>query len=258
MDRARLTPELLTSLPVDLRAVEVLRALTSEEPRSLFFNRSNVRLELEQYQWGDGHPSAARAYEEALDWLHTRGLLAREPSQSNPDYLFVTARGWELAEGESGVERIMAAERLGIDLHPLLADRIRSQYLLGEYEAAAFLAMREVEIRVRDLADASAADLGVGLMKSAFGDKGPLKDPDLEPGEQQATMALFWGAIGVFKNPSSHRQVDFADPTLASEVILFADLLLRMLDETAAEKAVRDEGKAPGKRSSADIRSSSV
>lgn len=46
-------------------------------------------------------------------------------------------------------------------------------------------------------------------------------------------MALFWGAIGVFKNPSSHRQVDFADPTLASEVILLADLLLRMLDQVA-------------------------
>lgn len=98
--------------------------------------------------------------------------------------------------------------------------------------------MRQVEIRVRDLAGASAGDLGVALMKDAFGKDGPLTDLDLEPGEQQATMALFWGAIGVFKNPSSHRQVDFADPTLASEVILLADLLLRMLDQTTTNRRV--------------------
>lgn len=46
-------------------------------------------------------------------------------------------------------------------------------------------------------------------------------------------MALFWGAIGVFKNPSSHRQVELDDPTLASEVVLLADLLLRLLDAIA-------------------------
>ena len=43
-------------------------------------------------------------------------------------------------------------------------------------------------------------------------------------------MELFAGAIGTFKNPPSHRQVDFADPTEASEVVLLADLLMRLLD----------------------------
>jgi hypothetical protein len=33
--------------------------------------------------------------------------------------------------------------------------------------------------------------------------------------------------------PTSHRQVDYTDPTIALEVVLFADLLLRMLDERA-------------------------
>jgi Protein of unknown function (Hypoth_ymh) len=58
----------------------------------------------------------------------------------------------------------------------------------------------------------------------------PGGDSAIHEGEQVATMALFWGAIGVFKNPSSHRQVTYDDVTMASEIVLLADLLLRMLE----------------------------
>jgi uncharacterized protein (TIGR02391 family) len=68
------------------------------------------------------------------------------------------------------------------------------------------------------------------MAKEAFRVGGVLADRQMQAAEQQGTMALFWGALAVFKNPSSHRQVDFDDPTLASEVILLADLLMRILD----------------------------
>lgn len=71
-------------------------------------------------------------------------------------------------------------------------------------------------------------------MKQAFSkDNGPLRDPDLVAGEREARMALFWGAIGVFKNPTSHRPVNYDDPTVAAEAVLLADLLLRLLDDVA-------------------------
>jgi hypothetical protein len=44
-------------------------------------------------------------------------------------------------------------------------------------------------------------------------------------------MELFKGAIGLFKNPSSHRRVDFTNATEAVEVVLLADLLLRLLQK---------------------------
>ena len=50
-------------------------------------------------------------------------------------------------------------------------------------------------------------------------------------------MALFRGAIGTFKNPSSHRIVNYDDPVLAAEVVLLADLLMRLLDRVEARTA---------------------
>ena len=61
-----------------------------------------------------------------------------------------------------------------------------------------------------------------------------LHDADIETGESEGMMALFRGAISVFKNPASHREVTFEDPTLAAEVVLFADLLIRLLGARAA------------------------
>jgi uncharacterized protein (TIGR02391 family) len=94
--------------------------------------------------------------------------------------------------------------------------------------------MKQVEIRVRDLAGAEEGDIDVALMRKAFDpEKGLLRDEQQEAGERAATAHFFAGAIGVFKNPSSHCEVQYEDPTYASEVVLFADLVLRMLDRVA-------------------------
>jgi hypothetical protein len=79
-------------------------------------------------------------------------------------------------------------------------------------------------------------------MRSAFTPDetrlGPLADQSLDPGERVATMELFAGAIGLFKNQVSHRQVDYGDATVASEIVLLADLLLRVPDN--AERRLHD------------------
>lgn len=133
-----LTTELLTALPVDRRAVELLRAITADEPRNFFGNRDSVRLGLEQNAWRSRQPAAARAYEEAFDWLQRHGLVSREPSQNGPDWFFVTDAGWEVAAGDDGVAKLAATERLSVDLHPRIAARVRSQYLLSRTDTQSY------------------------------------------------------------------------------------------------------------------------
>jgi uncharacterized protein (TIGR02391 family) len=154
-------------------------------------------------------------------------LVARKPGDSGGWHI-LTRRGQELATAHDPIQKLKAHDLLDTDLSAEL-DKVRVQFALGEYELAAFAAMREVEIKIRLVGSFGDSDIGVTLAKKAFGKGGPLCEPGLDPGEQEATMALYWGAIGVFKNPSSHRQIDYSDPTQAAEVVLLADLLLKML-----------------------------
>lgn len=184
---------------------------------------------------GDREISDALA--EGWGWLMTHGLVVRDASQTSADAYRVSRLGREALE--FGVAKLAAAERLGMNLHPRLADRIEQQYLLGEFELAVFAAMKEVEVRVRELCAAPAGLVGTKLMQHAFSvDRpGELTDVSAERSEQLAAMYLFSGAMGFYKNPASHRPVDYDDPVMASEVILFADLLLRTLDQIAARLA---------------------
>lgn len=213
------------ALPLDRLALSVLRHMKATDE----WNTHNFRNALHVAGRSD---QAQRAGIEALNWLLSRGLIAiGKPGQSSGDAMIITRAGHRaLAEG---IGRVHAEERLTVDLHPLLANTA-SLFLLGDYETASFSAMKAVEIRVRELANADASLIGTALMQEAFKKGGVLADPNLEGGEQVSIMNLFAGAIGTFKNPPSHRQVNYDNATEASEVVMFADLLLRLLDRTEA------------------------
>jgi uncharacterized protein (TIGR02391 family) len=116
-------------------------------------------------------------------------------------------------------------------LHPRLADKVWSAFMRREFDVATFQAMKAVEVSVREASGLTASLLGTALMRKAFDPtSGPLTDMAAEMGEREARSALFAGAIGSYKNPHSHRDVDLSDPKEAVEIIMLANHLLRIVD----------------------------
>jgi uncharacterized protein (TIGR02391 family) len=225
-----LTEDQVLELPVDQLGLEILRDVIANPDTG-----DNARNWVRSAVYG---AQAKRALSEAWSWLHANGLIATDVEDHNLHQVFATRLGERAAE--EGLAVVRAHQRLAMDLHPRLEARVRPQYLMGEWELASLAALREVEIRVRALAGESSSSIGVNLMRAAFRlEGGPLWEPSLDRGEAVGRMELFAGAIGLLKNPTSHREVSFDDPTEAAEIILVADLLMRILDRVETKVEAR-------------------
>jgi uncharacterized protein (TIGR02391 family) len=101
----------------------------------------------------------------------------------------------------------------------------------SEFDVAVFQAMKAVEVATREAAGLPNDLIGVKLMRKAFDPKdGPLADMEAGESEKEARSALFAGAIGSYKNPHSHHDVELTDPTEAAEIVMLANHLLRIVD----------------------------
>lgn len=191
--------------------------------------------QLREYAGGD-YEAIARVVMEAWRWLEREILIAPDPRQGG-EWIFVTRRGRKFRES-GDIGQFKAASLLPPEtLDSKLASKVRPAFLIGDYETAVFNAFREVEIRIRTLGGYSRKDLGVKLMRKAFKpEEGRLIDAEQEVGEQQGIADLFAGAIGSFKNPSSHREVDFQDPVEIVELIGLADLLIKIAERRKPEE----------------------
>lgn len=215
-------------LPVDRLALLVL----ADAVRVNTWNWRNWALGFANERPSPGLKAAQDAVAEAWGWLAAKVLISTKGGSYDFHDFHVTRAGLEALD--RGLAYVRASIRLDVDLVEALEQKVRPQFLLGDFELAAFAAMREVEISVREQAGLGTDLLGVALMQNAFRDGGPLHAPDIHAAESVAQMNLFAGAMGLFKNPPSHRRVDYQDPVEASEVILLADLLLRILRRQAA------------------------
>jgi len=161
-------------------------------------------------------------------WLEKELFIAPQQGHTS-DYAFITPRGRKVLESQDFDAYKKGSLLPSDNLDPILVRKVKPSFIRGDYDPAILQAFKEVEIRVREKAGFSAKEIGVKLMKKAFGPPdGPLVDTTMHSGEQVARMELFAGAIGLYKNPSSHRDVEVS-PNEAADIIHFANQLLRIV-----------------------------
>lgn len=179
---------------------------------------------------------------EAWVWLLREGFLAPVPDEHSYDWVFITRRGRKIKNLEDFNQFTHISLLPKGVLDPILADKVWSSFIRGEFELAIFAAFKEVEVRIRKAANLTSKDIGVDLARKAFHpDTGALTDySNSDKGERQAYSDLFAGALGAFKNPSSHRDVDYDKPVIAASLILHANTLLQII-ENRTSKAIEDD-----------------
>ena len=172
------------------------------------------------------------AISEAWAWLIAQALLVPRPGVHGGTDSRVLSRRALRFENETDFANFAISRMLPKEaLHPRLADKVWSAFMRSEFDVAVLQAMKAVEVSVREAAALPSSNVGVSLMRAAFNPTtGPLTDPLAEAAEKEARANLFAGAIGSYKNPHSHRDVNLSDPKEAVEIIMLANHLLRIVD----------------------------
>lgn len=186
----------------------------------------------------------AIAASEAFAWLGAQGLISPKPGDTGG--WMVLSRRARRFESEEDVRQFRMARSLNRDLlHPAIAERVWLRFIRGDFAEAVFTAMRTVEIAVREAAGFPEGDHGVPMIRRAFHkDTGPLRDPGQEEAEREALMHLFAGAVGSYKNPHSHRNVPMEDADEATEIVMLASHLLRIVDARRSAQQTRQTDEA--------------
>jgi uncharacterized protein (TIGR02391 family) len=178
-----------------------------------------------------------RNFRIAVQGLEEKRLIEPAPGMQGAEGdIRLTAEGIEAANEPLNFDIVRARSMLQPEmLHPKLRGKPYDDFARGHPTSAIQEAYKIVEIEVK----AAAPQLqhitsGVQLVEQAFEPtKGPLTDRAESDNMRKALPRLFAGAMGRFRNPSTHTHRLFPDLGEAIEELMLASRLLRFLDEPA-------------------------
>lgn len=177
-----------------------------------------------------------RVLMEGVAYLDRYGLLVGEFRAYSGSAMgrMLSRKGKELAESGGNLAALTTAiaDQRAL-LHPDVIATALPLYERGPqfFDSAVAAAMKCVEVAVRQAGGFSDSDLGVLMMRHAFGEGGPLRNEYGDPGEENGYRELFSGAMAVYKNPPSHRYVGWRDSVSVLRILVFAGELLHTVED---------------------------
>ncbi|GGD19746.1 TIGR02391 family protein [Pyruvatibacter mobilis] len=211
----------------------MLKHLVSNEKKGQTACLTNLINDLEREYRSHGHSEDLMvAISEAWSWLVSECLIVPDPRQASTGIWYRPARRARKAAEEATLEAYIRSSALPAELlHPRIQERALPIFRQGDFDTAVFCAFKQVEVAVREACGYSESDFGRPMMRKAFAKiDGPLTDANMPVAEQESLAELFAGAIGSYKNPSSHRTVTIIEASEAAEMIFLASHLMRIVD----------------------------
>ncbi len=129
-------------------------------------------------------------------------------------------------------------------LHPRIVNVCAALYRGGHYPQAAFEAMKQVELALREVSLAPRKVFGQRLVKRVFGEgRGISLVVPLGPEYQIYAQSLFEGAFGYYRNYGAHHD-EKIDKKICGRVLVLASELLDLM--AASERSLPSSGGVEG------------
>jgi uncharacterized protein (TIGR02391 family) len=157
-------------------------------------------------------------------------LFLRGYDEDGEEIYFPTKRGVQLKEEQ--LQKLFGKWKVApqLLLHPTILKKVTKSLEAEEYDTSVFRAFKEIEVRIRKACGYEDELIGVNLVRRAFDPiAGPLTNLKIPKSEREAISHLFSGAIGSYKNPLSHRDVEL-DFATTLQLLLLASHLMYHLD----------------------------